>query len=175
MSRILLAFSTVDGQTRKISERLRARLEAGGDEVTMAEVADAARLDCTAFDRIVLGASIRYGRHSPAVYDFINTHLASLERVPNAFFSVNLVARKPGKDTPEGNPYLRAFRKRTPWQPGITAVFAGKIDYPKYGPLDRLVIRLIMWITHGPTDPQASVEFTNWEAVDAFADRVSRL
>ena len=30
------------------------------------------------------------------------------------------------------------------------------------------MIRFIMWITGGPTDPAHDVEFTNWEKVRAF-------
>jgi 3-hydroxybutyryl-CoA dehydrogenase len=46
-----------------------------------------------AFDRIVIGASIRYGRHRKAVFDFIERHRRLLEDKPSAFFSVNIVAQ----------------------------------------------------------------------------------
>ena len=90
----------------------------------------------------------------------------------SAFFSVNVVARKPGKNTPATNPYLKKFLLQIPWKPRNLAVFAGQINYPVYGPLDRLVIRLIMWMTNGPTDPKSVVEFTNWEQVRAFGRRL---
>lgn len=38
-----------------------------------------------------------------------------------------------------------------------------------------LATRLIMWLTSGPTDPRAVVEFTDWARVDAFAERVAAL
>ena len=62
--------------------------------------------------------------------------------------------------------------KRIRWQPRTRAVFAGKIDYPRYPVWDRLMIRLIMWLTNGPTDPKAVVEFTDWEEVDAFGGKI---
>jgi menaquinone-dependent protoporphyrinogen oxidase len=37
------------------------------------------------------------------------------------------------------------------------------------------MIRFIMWLTNGPTDPAASVEFTDWRAVDAFSQRIGRM
>jgi len=98
-----------------------------------------------------------------------------LDRRPSAFFSVNVVARKPGKDTPETNPYVKAFRRKTTWTPTALAVFAGRIDYPRYDWVDRQVIRFIMWLTRGPTDPAATVEFTDWQAVDLFAQQIARL
>jgi menaquinone-dependent protoporphyrinogen oxidase len=54
-------------------------------------------------------------------------------------------------------------------------VFAGKIDYQRYAFFERQIIRLIMWLTHGPTNPHDCVEFTNWASVDALGHRVSCL
>jgi menaquinone-dependent protoporphyrinogen oxidase len=91
-----------------------------------------------------------------------------LEDKSNAFFSVNVVARKPKKNTPETNPYLQKFLRQITWKPKRLAVFAGKIEYQKYRFQDRLMIRLIMWITKGPTDPKTNIEFTDWNQVDGF-------
>jgi menaquinone-dependent protoporphyrinogen oxidase len=55
------------------------------------------------------------------------------------------------------------------------AVFGGKLNYPAYGVLDRLMIRLIMKITGGPTDPATVVVFTDWEQVDDFARVIAGL
>jgi menaquinone-dependent protoporphyrinogen oxidase len=55
----------------------------------------------------------------------------------------------------------------------VVGVFAGKLDYQRYGFLDRRVIQLIMWLTHGPTDRRACVEFTDWQAVEQFANQVA--
>lgn len=34
------------------------------------------------------------------------------------------------------------------------------------------MIRFIMWITRGPTDPSTVIEYTDWRAVDAFAREI---
>ena len=54
-------------------------------------------------------------------------------------------------------------------------MFAGKLDYPRYGFFDRQMIRFIMLMTKGPTDPAAVVEFTDWQRVEAFARDVCAL
>lgn len=174
-SRILILYSTTDGHTRKICERLQQVLEAEGHHVTLVSVSDEPGVDLRPFDKIVLGASIRYGRHRPYVIEFVNAHRQLLESKPSAFFSVNVVARKPGKDTPATNPYVRKFLRQISWRPRELAVFAGKIDYPKYGFWDRQIIRFIMWITQGPTDPRAVVEFTDWQRVEAFGRAVGEM
>ena len=98
-----------------------------------------------------------------------------LESKPNAFFSVNVVARKPEKSRPETNPYLKKFLKQIAWKPKHLDVFAGRIDYPSYTFGDRMVIRFIMWITNGPTDPKAVVEFTDWKRVEAFGSVIAAM
>ena len=42
------------------------------------------------------------------------------------FFSVNAVARKPGKDVSLHNPYVIKFLKKTNWKPKISAVWHEK-------------------------------------------------
>jgi len=175
MSSILLIYSTTDGHTLKICGRLRKQLEALGHAVTLSAIDDADRSDLCSFDKIVIGASIRYGKHSPAVLDFVKRHLELLSARPSAFFTVNIVARKPNKNRPETNPYLRKFLLQVPWHPRLLGVFAGKLNYPIYGFIDRQMIRFIMLLTKGPTDPSAVVEFTDWEQVEAFGQRVTEL
>ena len=175
MDRILIVFSTTDGHTQKICNRLKTVIEQEGHQVTVRAIADTPEPDLRAFDKIVIGASIRYGKHQQQVYDFIDDHLPLLESKPNAFFTVNIVARKANKNQPQTNPYLQKFLRLTAWRPTELAVFAGKLNYPIYGFLDRQMIRLIMLITRGPTDPKTVVEVTDWASVDDFARRVSAM
>jgi menaquinone-dependent protoporphyrinogen oxidase len=170
---ILLAYHGLCGHTKKVCETLRAELAAQGrraDVVPLAETPDPA-----GYRVVVIGAAIRNGKHHPLVHDFVRRQRAALEARPSAFFSVNLVARKPGKNTPETNPYVKGFLTRLAWRPPLVGVFAGNLDYARYGTFDRNVIRFIMWLTGGPTDPATSVEFTDWDAVRAFAARVAAL
>ena len=67
MSRFLIAYSTTDGHTPRICARLQHVIEGQGHAVTVVPLADAETLDLNRFDRIVLGASIRYGKHQPQV------------------------------------------------------------------------------------------------------------
>jgi len=175
MASILIVYSTTDGHTRKICQRLCALIEADGQQATMLPLGETHASDLARCDKIVVGASIRYGRHDPRVHAFVDANAHLLDAKPNAFFSVNIVARKPDKNRPESNPYLKKFLRQIRWRPQVVDVFAGKLDYPRYGTVDRLLMRLIMWLTHGPTDPAAVVEFTDWPHVDAFARRVARL
>lgn len=174
MAKILIIYSTTDGHTLKICQRLQRVIEQEIETigVTLVSINEAQGVDLSSFDTIVIGASIRYGKHRPQVYAFIKNNREILESKSNAFFSVNIVARKPGKNRPETNPYVIKFLKKTAWSPGELAVFAGRLDYPKYYFWDKQIIRLIMWMTKGPTDSATVAEFTNWAEVDEFARRI---
>jgi menaquinone-dependent protoporphyrinogen oxidase len=75
------------------------------------------------------------------------------------------------KNSPETNPYMKNFLDKSKWKPQSLSVFAGKIEYPKYGFIDKYVIRFIMWISKGPTDTTGTFEFTDWQKVDDFANK----
>ena len=177
MKRILIAYSTTDGQTKLICEKIKSVL--GNtfivDLQSIQNIQENFELLNKNFSYVVVGASIRYGKHSNEVYDFIKNNLDFLESSPNAFFSVNAVARKPEKNTPETNPYIKKFLTLSNWAPKKLAVFAGKVDYPKYRFIDKNMIRLIMWITNGPTDISKTYEFTNWDKVEEFAHEIRKI
>ena len=175
MARVLILYSTTDGHTVEICKRIKKRVEACGNSVQLKDLKDGPQLDRVEFDKIVIGASIRYGKHQPLVREFIRKNQEVLEDYPNAFFSVNVVARKPEKNKPETNPYMQKFLKKIDWQPQKLTVFAGKIDYPSLGFMDKQMIRLIMWMTKGPTDPNVVVEFTDWGKVDEFGQMIAEM
>jgi menaquinone-dependent protoporphyrinogen oxidase len=161
----LIIYSTTDGQTVSIAEKIGEVLE----NSKVISVTDAESLNLNDFETIVIGASIRYGKHKPEVYKFIKDNLGILDAKKNAFFSVNVVARKPEKNTPDTNPYMQKFLELSKWSPKSLSVFAGKIDYPQYKFVDKQMIRFIMWMTKGPTDINGTFEFTDWKKVESFA------
>lgn len=174
MPNTLLLYSTVYGLSRRICERIQESLQRQGQQAHVAALADGG-VDPAAFDAIVIGASIKHGKHHPSVLEYIRAHRALLESRPSALFSVNLVARKPAKNTPQTNPYLRRLVAQSPWKPRLLGVFAGELDYSRYGPIDKHMMRFVMWINKGPTDFATRVQFTNWDDVERFAGRVAAL
>ena len=173
MSKILIIYSSTDGQTKLICNRIKNNLD-NESEVKVITIDDAEKENISAYKNLMIGASIRYGKHSDKVYKFIKQNKRLLDKKNTAFFSVNVVARKPEKNTADTNPYIQKFLKITNWRPGLLTVFAGKIDYKKYRFFDKQIIRFIMFITKGPTDTSGVYEFTNWENVDAFAKEFDR-
>lgn len=174
---LALFYATRDGQARRVAERIAVRLAETGLAVTPHDLAAAfpAPAALAAAQLIVVVAAVRYGHHLPEAERLLAAYRALPTLPPLGFVSVNLTARKPGKDTVEGNRYLRKTLTRHRLQPAVTAAVAGRLDYPRYGWFDRQIIRLIMQLTGGPTDPRTRVEFTVWAAVDELGARIAAL
>ncbi|WP_421595722.1 menaquinone-dependent protoporphyrinogen IX dehydrogenase [Rahnella sp. PD4] len=165
----LILYSSRDGQTHAIASYIASELK----EKCYCDVIDlvhAAHVDLKSYDQIMIGASIRYGHFNPVLDKFVKKHAETLNRMPSAFFGVNLTARKPEKRTPQTNAYVRKFLLASPWEPAMCDVFAGALRYPRYRWFDKVMIQLIMRMTGGETDTRKEVEYTDWQQVAKFAE-----
>jgi menaquinone-dependent protoporphyrinogen oxidase len=95
----------------------------------------------------------------------LRRHRAALAARPSAFFSVSLSAKER---------YLQRFLREVDWQPQATATFAGALQYSKYGPVKRLVMRAFVTLTGRDTDMSRDYEYTDWDAVDRFSEAFAR-
>ena len=163
----IFIYSSSNGQSLKICKALNKNKEALIIDMDMLKTT---KLDN--FDQIVIGASVKYGDHNKKVYEFVKKNRVLLEKKKTVFFSVNATARKSEKNTPKTNPYIIKFLKKTNWTPDHIGVFAGMIDFPNYNFIEKYIIKLIMWITNGPTDTSKTFEFTNWEDVKKFSEEI---
>lgn len=119
---------------------------------------------------VLLVAPVRYGRHTPEAEAFLAALTQHAPPPPLVFVSVNLTARKAGRQTVEANAYLKKCVDKFKLKPVAARAVAGVLNYPKYGWLDRQLIRMIMKMSKGPTGGWEVVEYTDWDDVDAFCD-----
>ena len=161
----LILYSSHDGQTKKIAAYIAEIIKENVDVKSISDV-----VNLQDYDRIIIGASIRYGHFNKQLYKMLEKHTTLLNQKITAFFGVNLTARKPEKSTPETNVYVRKFLQRITWQPTISSVFAGALLYPRYTFFDRAMIQFIMRITGGETDPTKEIEYTDWQKVRSFSE-----
>ena len=114
---------------------------------------------------MVVGASVHYGHHPAWLAALLRRNAAALATRKSTFFSVSLGAKER---------YATRFLRQAGWQPQLTAVFAGALQYSKYGPIKRVVVRMFAAIGGHDTDPSRDYDYTNWEAVDGFATAFSQ-
>jgi menaquinone-dependent protoporphyrinogen oxidase len=172
-----LYYATHDGQARRVAERIAGRLAERGVRASPEDLSTAfPTAEKLAEARLAtIVSAVRYGRHLPVGRRFLSLYRSLRAPPPLAFISVCLAARKPGRDTAEGNPYLRKALAKNRLAPALALAIAGRLDYPRYGWLDRQMIRLIMTLTRGPTDPTTTIEYTPWDVVDDVALRIADL
>lgn len=169
--KIGIIYATVDGQTLKICNYIIDLMRKKQKKAEMYSIDDF-NGNIIDYDILIIGASIRYGVHNEKISKFIMNNKEALNSIKTAFFSVNLVARKPDKNLPDTNPYLVKFIDKIKWRPDVLDVFAGKLDYKSYPFWDRIMIKLIMKMTKGPTRTDKPIEYTDWNRVDAFTSKV---
>lgn len=168
----LVLYSSVDGQTLKIIKRIKQNI---GGELCIINIDDNPQINFSEYQKVLVGASIRYGNFRPNIIKFVNDHQQQLASLPNAFFAVCLTARKAEKSTPANNAYMIKFGKISQWKPNLQGVFAGALLYSRYNWWQTLIIQLIMKITGGSTDKTQDVELTDWQKVDRFSQDFSNL
>ena len=78
MNSTLIIFSTTDGQTKSICNRIASIIE-NNNLVNIININDVADINLSSFDQIIIGASIRYGKHHPDLYQFIKENKAVLD------------------------------------------------------------------------------------------------
>lgn len=170
MIRVLIVYSSVDGQTARIAKRVADGLRESGLEVTLHP---AWRLDAPweieTHDAVVVGGSVRFGRHARELERWVRERLERLAARPAAFFSVSMAAAGEGERAREAIRWRDEFLSRTGWKPALAASFAGALRYTRYNPLLRMMMRFISGRAGGDTDTSRDYEYTDWDAVDRFA------
>jgi menaquinone-dependent protoporphyrinogen oxidase len=159
---VLVLFSTREGHTARIAERIAERLRGRGHRVDV--VPAGAGIDASGYAGVIVGASVHYGRHPVKLGKWLKN--ARLEGRPSAFFSVSLGAKEH---------YAAKFLRRAGWQPQLTAVFRGALKYSRYGPIQRRVVQAFAAVAGHDTDTSQDYDYTDWKAVDSFATAFAAL
>ncbi len=177
MKSILILYYSRGGHTARISRHIMQAINAQQHHCEMMDITEASKegIDWDKWDAVVVGACVLYGTYDKSVFAFCEQHQQQLTEKAVSFFSVNVVARKPEKRLLENNKYMQKFIALSAWKPQDIKIIAGKVDYPSWGWLDSLMIRLIMKITDGPTDPTAVIDYTDWDDVAAYGEHIVRL
>ena len=174
MSRILLLYASVEGQTALIAERIAHVLRQKAHSVEL-RPADGARLDPSGYDGVIIGASIHYGHHPAYLREFVRRERGAIAARPNAFFSVSLSAGGPRPKPYAAQRYIDKFLRKTGWQPALVASFAGAVKYSVYGPIKRRVMIVFVGLGGGETDTSRDYDYTDWAAVERYAHDYARL
>lgn len=174
MSSFLILYGTGEGQTAKIAQRIATTISERGHEATVIDVRD--RTDSFAlngYDAVIVGASIHVGKHQEAIREFVSENRDTLAGMPTVFFQVSLSSANEEKQE-EAAGYVESFIAETGWHPDRIGQFGGALRFSEYGFLKRLMMKQIAKdLLTEERKPKGDIEFTNWDAVDAFTADVA--
>lgn len=165
--RVLVAFATTEGQTRKIAQAIVSKVRDLGHE---AEVFDTSGLlgdlHPEQFDKIIVAASVHEQRHQESVEVFVAANRKTLQTKPTMFVSVSLAAAFEG-GMADAQGYADSFFDDLNWRPSQSLLVAGAVRHGAYGYYKENILEHVVLKNRGLEDPESDHEFTDW----AFLDR----
>jgi len=169
---VLIAYGSVEGQTKKIARHIRATVEQAGHACKIHDCADADTVpDLGEFDAVILAGSIHQRKHEPKMTGFAQAHADRLAALPSALVSVSLIiTTDDGREEAEG--YVAGFAAETGWTPGHVHLAAGAVRYLEYDFFKEFTIKEIVYKGHKdmPAKDGSNPEFTDWAALAAFVE-----
>jgi len=173
---ILILFASLEGQTAKISNRIAQLLAKKGHGVTSRTAEKLPDdFDLGAFEAVIIGGSIHMGHYPKYLLTFVKQHHDWLNSIPSAFFTVCMgINSQQAEARQEAAGYSETFIAQTDWKPTHIATFAGAVKYTQYNFITRFIMKKISQKEGGSTDTSKDHEYTNWEAVERFADEFAK-
>ena len=169
--KILVAYGTTEGQTRKIARFTADRLADAGHAVELLDVADAEGLDLGRFGAAVLAGSIHGGRYQRALTEFARANAQALGARPTLFLSVSLSAAGADAEDWEGiRGIAERFAQETGWRPGQVEHVAGAFRFGEYDYFKGWMMRRIAREKGETVDPKGDTEYTDWDALAGTVD-----
>lgn len=173
---VLLLFASTHGHTEKLARRVADRLQQNGTSVHVVDVAESEAFDPAAYAVVIVGGSIHLDAHQPALRKWLRRFGGALDPARTAVFSVSLTAADDSEEARSATAdHLAALADDAGMTPALSAAFAGALQYREYPLATRVLVRLIARHRGLPTDTSVDVDFTDWDAVDAFADAIATL
>jgi menaquinone-dependent protoporphyrinogen oxidase len=171
-----IAYSTIEGQTKKIAEAIAATIERGGDMVLIMNVSDMFEYTLEQPDGVILCAPIHAGHYPSTFADFVQRETEWLNAVPSAFVSVSLsIVSDADEDRVEARGIADRLVAESGWTPGSIHHAAGALRYVEYDFFKRWMAKRLADSRGAPIDSSRDYEFTDWASLATFVgDFVAR-
>jgi len=167
MPRLLIAYATTEGHTRKIATRAADAAERAGALVDMVDLTDG-DVDPRGYDGAILAGSVHIGRHQTALTHFLRHRLAHLVAMPTALISVSLSAAGDAEDLGHARECVDRLIAETGWTPGAVHLAAGAFRFTQYDWFRGFAMSMIARRKGVAVDRHQDLELTDWEALSAF-------
>lgn len=169
MKKILIAYATTEGQTRKIAKQVASWIQEMGHEPNLVDVSDLPLdFEIRKYDAFVVAGSIHVGKHQKSLASFTKRYIDSLNSRPTALLSVSASAsRRDAKSVANVRKCTDDFSRETKLLPARVITVGGAILYTKYNFFIKFVMKRISASEGGPTDTSRDHELTNWDELQS--------
>jgi len=177
--KVAVFYATREGHCERVANRVADVLRRHGFDPCVENVRTVAKdRGVDPYRGAILIASVHVGEHETEMVAFVRNERAGLKRMPTAFLSVSLTEAT--AEDEQAAPAVRAkaradvqatmdrFFTATEWRPTEARAVAGALPYTHYGFFKRVLMKLIVAKTHGPTDASKDYEFTHWAELETF-------
>ena len=179
MAKILISYTTNEGQVAKVVNVTALQLRALGHTVHSIDLDNACDSpNPSTYDAVIVAASVHAGKHQPATLRFVTRYHAVLQQRLSAFLSVSLSAAATEQaGLNQAGEQIQHFLEQTGWQPDMVEAVAGAFRYSRFSRLWRAIIKFGYTLANkdlaklGWPDLTRDQEFTNWDALRAFGQR----
>ena len=96
MSGSLIIYSSTDGQTKIICEKIK-NFSKNSESIKLISLEEAHDFNLQSYEDIIIGASIRYGKHNKNLYKFISSNKETLEKKKKRFLFGKCCCKKTRK------------------------------------------------------------------------------
>ncbi|MGX9352089.1 flavodoxin domain-containing protein [Shimia sp. W99] len=169
--KVLVAYATSEGHTRRIARHVSDRIVDAGHGVELLALGDAQDIHLGRFDRVIFAASLHVGHYQRALADFVGERANDLAGTPSLLLSVSLAAA--GHEAEDWRDLARIaeeFEEATGWHPDEVVQVAGAYLPSRYDIVRRLIMRRIIAKKDPDADLDADKVYTDWTALDAQID-----
>jgi len=171
MPKLIVAYTTYDGHTAEIAERIASALRHSDCAVELCDLARSLpKRPLREYEGVIAGGPLHGGKHPPQLARFVLDNRQALNERASAFFSVSLSAAGNEEQQGDATRCLNEFLEQTGWEPMSTSIVAGALLYRKYGFIKRWMMKMIVKRGGGDTDTSRNYVYTDWDAIDQFAN-----
>ncbi len=169
--KVLIAYATTEGQTRKIAQTIADQIADLGHQPQLLDTARKRRdVHIDDFDAFVVAASVHQDRHQDEIEVFVASCLDVLAIKPGMFVSVSLATAFEDKAADAAG-YIADFQSRTGWSPGQSLAVAGALKSDEYDYFQQQILQHIVLENQDSFRLDEPREFTDWAGL---ADAVKK-
>lgn len=177
MGKLLIAYASQHGHVAKIAQRIATAAEnAGHRTVVVALDQPHPPVSLDECDGWIVAGALHAGQYAKSIRDFVRQNHAGLMGKPSAMVAVSL-SMSPGSTEKERREVVvitERFLAETGWQPDQVEYVAGALAYRQYNFFLRFMMKMMMRRGGHETDTSRDHDYTDWNALDAFANAFVR-